>query len=394
MPRRTDLKPTPHPGIQATEGGFVIRVRVQDPRTGRPVDRTKTIKGDIRKALREQARLAEQVLERGTSRRMRLSEYASPWLERKAATMTPHTAGRYGVALTHHILPQLGNFYLDALSPALILEWRDERANACWTDRKGQEHPYGPRTVNGWLRVLRTLLADAYAELRLGVSPASRVQQLPEPPAYTDDDPNVLSAEELAALLVALAERPTWHALFLTQAMLGLRTCEVTALKWTDLRGEMLLVQRSAVRGHVRETTKTGKTRLLPLPPAVLKALCDQRALLVEEAAETSRRRGEIVEVSPWCFPSRTGAPRHGTTLAKPLKAASRAAGITKRFTPHGLRRTLNDVLRLVASADVQKAITGHSSEQMRAHYAWVTPTERAAAIGRVAEVLKLEGRR
>jgi integrase len=103
--------------------------------------------------------------------------------------------------------------------------------------------------------------------------------------------------------------------------------------------------------------------------------------------------RGEIVPASEWVFPSDVGTPRYGTTLARPLRRAMVAAGIERRLTPHGLRRTLNDVLRVVASADVQKAITGHSSEAMRQHYAHVRVEERAAAIARVADVVRLERR-
>lgn len=50
-------------------------------------------------------------------------------------------------------------------------------------------------------------------------------------------------------------------------------------------------------------------------------------------------------------------------------------------------------LLRVVASADVQKAITGHSSEAMRQHYAHIRVEERAAAIARVVDVVRLERR-
>jgi integrase len=390
MAKRRDTKPTRYPGIASTEGGHVVRARVRDPRTGRERDLSRFVAGSLRDARRAQDEMRTEVRELGTVSRTRLSAYAEQWLERKAGTLRPHTLARYAVALTEHIFPTLGEWYLDALTPDAIVAWLGDMQSKTHDGR-----PYNPRTINGWLRVLRTMLADAFVERRLGPSPASRVHQLTEAPVYTDEDPNILSAEDLGALLLALRERsPVWFALFTTKAMLGLRTSEVTALKWSDIDGDTLKVQRSAVRGHVDERTKTKRTRSLPMPPAVVAVLAEQRARLEAAARAASQARGEIVPCSRWVFPSATDAPRYGSTLAKPLRAAMRAAGLERRLTPHGLRRTLNDVLRLVASADVQRAIVGHSSEKMSEHYSWVTPSERAGAIARVADVVKLEAKR
>lgn len=370
----------------------MVRVRVRDPRTGQEVDRPRFVPGSLREALRVQAEMRAEVRERGRVTRTRLSDYARSWLARKRSALSVATLDRYAVALEDHILPTLGAWYIDAITPDACVAWRDEAAARTYGD---EGRVYGARTVNGWLRVLRTLLADACVELRIGPSPASRLRALPEPPAYDDADPNVLSATELGALLVALHKTsPGWYALIALMGLTGLRTSEATALRWSDIDGDVITVQRSAVRGHVRERTKTGAVRRVPLAPAVVEVLREQRAALELRAREESIARGEIVPVSEWVFPSDVGTPRYGTTLARPLRRALAAAGITRRLTPHGLRRTLNDVLRVVASADVQKAITGHSSEAMRQHYAWVREDERAAAIARVADVVAMRRER
>lgn len=407
MPKRRDLQPTAHAGIYTTAGGHVVRVRVRDPRTGREVDRPRFVPGSMREALRVQAEMRAEVRERGRVTRTRLSAYASSWLARKRSALSVATLDRYAVALEDHILPELGQWYVDAITPDACVAWRDAAAARTYEVRRRtrdpktrawvetvEVHPYGPRTVNGWLRVLRSVLADACVELRVGPSPASRLRALPEPAVYDDADPNVLTAAELGALLVALRETaPSWYALVALMGLTGLRTSEATALRWSDIDGDVLTVQRSAVRGHVRERTKTGTVRRVPLAPVVVEVLREQRAALELRARQESIARGEIVAPSEWVFPSDVGTPRYGTTLARPLRRAMKAAGIDRRFTPHGLRRTLNDVLRVVASADVQKAITGHSSEAMRQHYAHVRVEERAAAIARVADVVRLERR-
>lgn len=402
MPKRSDLRPTAHPGIYTTKGGHIARARTRDPRTGREVERSRFVKGSLRDALRVQAEMRAEVRTRGTVQRTRLEDYARSWLERKRPGLSVATLDRYAVSLEDHILPELGDWYVDAIAPDAVVEWRDRASRKAYDakerDEKGVERvvrrPYEARTVNGWLRVLRTLLADAFAELRIGISPASRVRALPEAPVYTDDDPNVLSGAELGALLFALRESsPSFYPLLYTMGMTGLRASEATALRWTDLHGDVLTIQRSAVRGVVRERTKTNKVRRIPLAPGVVEELAAQRDRLKERAREESIRAGEIVQPSEWIFPGDTGLPRYSTTLAKPMQRALSDAGIARRLTPHGLRRTLNDVLKLVASADVQKAITGHATDRMREHYQHIRIEERAAAIARVADVVRIRRR-
>jgi integrase len=408
--KRSDLGPTKYPGIYTTKGGHVVRARARDPRTGKEVDRPRFVPGSLRDALRVQAEMRSEVRTRGAAKRTKVAAYAESWLARKSGALSIATLERYRVSLEEHILPVLGEWYIDALTPDAIVEWRGivaaKTVTAIKRDARGlpvldenkspvkEERPYGARTVNGWLRVLKTMLADACVELRIAVSPASRVQQLPEPPVYTDANPNLLSPEQLAALLVALPEAsPSFWPLVCTLGLTALRTSEATGLKRADyVRSErMFEVHRSAVRGNIREKTKTGLTRRVPVPAMLAEVLDKHIARLDEEARVESVRRGEIVRPSEWLFPSDTGEPRYGTTLAKPLRRAMELAGITMRLTPHGLRRSINDALRAVASAEVQKAITGHTTERMREHYSHVRPEERAAAIEKVAAVIRLQ---
>ena len=77
--------------------------------------------------------------------RFRLGEYASSWMSGKIPTLKPSTRDKYAVALDQHILPALGDYYVDAITPQDILQWRDAQ--------RGK-----PRTINSRLRLLRTLL--------------------------------------------------------------------------------------------------------------------------------------------------------------------------------------------------------------------------------------------
>jgi integrase len=79
--------------------------------------------------------------------------------------------------------------------------------------------------------------------------------------------------------------------------------------------------------------------------------------------------------------------------LNKPLKQAASAVGLGRRITPHGLRRTFNNLVRQVeADAVVIRSITGHSTEQMREHYSHVGVEEKQRAQRGVAELVRNVG--
>ena len=114
--------------------------------------------------------------------------------------------------------------------------------------------------------MLRMVLADAAAEFHLSHNPAARVKRLPVR-KFTDEEPNLLSAEELGLVLAAFRKyKPKHYPLALTLALTGLRYGEATALKWSDLDEEsgVIRVRRAQWKGVV-DTTKTGTVRSVPL---------------------------------------------------------------------------------------------------------------------------------
>ena len=69
--------------------------------------------------------------------------------------------------------------------------------------------------------------------------------------------------------------------------------------------------------------------------------------------------------------------PRGNGSLCAENKAVLKHAGITKRVTLHGLRRTATDLLRRAAVDPVAaKAIIGHTTDRMRQHYSTVGDDE------------------
>jgi integrase len=128
------------------------------------------------------------------------------------------------------------------------------------------------------------------------------------------------------------------------------------------------------VRSVVRNTTKTGKRRLVPFPPELAAVLREHRHRLIE-AQNPGLEHG-------WVFPNGAGKAFQNGALSKKNRAVLKLAGISKRVTIHGLRRTATDLLRRAAADPVTaKAIIGHTTDRMREHYSTVGADE-ARGIG------------
>lgn len=312
----------------------------------------------------------------GAPKRIRLRDFISGWYARNEPRWRHSTQSRNAQHADLIARSWLGDVFLDALAPADCEAWLGDLAAEKVTGKDGKPRArFGGHTCLGVLRVLRQVTRDAQARLELPRWACQGVERPVPVSHYTDDEPNLLSADELRRVLAALKGSP-WEPLILTMVLTGLRFGEATALQWGDLdpNAGTIRVRRSQYRGVVAESTKTGRSRSVPLP--------------VELWAVLAPRRGEP---SAWAFPSSLGVPhKTGAVLRKPMQAALAKAQVSHRVTPHGLRRTLNNLVRQVASGEVVRSITGHSSEAMTDHYSHVSSAEKSSAVARVIELVDL----
>ncbi|MCA9608233.1 MAG: tyrosine-type recombinase/integrase family protein [Myxococcales bacterium] len=210
---------------QLEPGRFEIRVKIINPKTGKEKDIKRVVKADspgAAAAMREELRLVSTTGATTTAKRLRLEDFATSWLNTKLRSLKPSTASRYASILDLHILPILGDHYLDAIEPVDVRMWLDRQ--------KAQ-----PSTINSRLRVLKTVLADAAYELALPRNPAARMPALREK-RLDDDDPNRLQIYELKNTLADFeVNEPEWYPLILFIALTGTRFGEATSVKWSDI---------------------------------------------------------------------------------------------------------------------------------------------------------------
>ena len=363
------MKRTPNPrGIEPiSPGKYRIRAIVVDPATGRRLESVRTIEAPtVTEAAAEREKLKRALLHGpvelpAAAARVRVGDFARSWLESRLPRLRPSTAGRYGRDLDR-MCDALGDLYLDAITPEHVQAWL--------ASVSGQ---FSPGTLNGNIRTMRVLFADAVVTHRLAVNPMARVRTLPDHHQEDDVPRNMLSAEEMGRFLAMLGERwPQWYPIVFTQFALALRFGEVSALQWDDVDEErgVVRIRRAQCNGIVGPT-KTRRTKTVPLTPELREVLSEHRARLVQHPHVDSG----------WVFPSLAGKPHvNSCCLTDAFKDVLVEIGVSRPFSAHGLRRTANDLLRRVASGEVTRAITGHVTTAMTEHYSHVDVAEKQAA--------------
>lgn len=334
---------------QVDRGTWKVRVKRIDQRTGRQVNRKTTVTGTKADALRVRDQLRAELASTVAARpRIRLSEFAAQWVEQRAGRLKAGTLRRYGYSL-EHIVPALGDLYLDALAPSDVAAYVTQRTAA-----KASGY-----TVLNELRCLRTMAKDAMAE---GYSERDWCLRVPAPKVsrYTKANPNLLNAVQFEALVGHIPTQ--WRGLVLFMATTGLRWGEASALHWqdVDLRAWEATITRSNDRGTLTTPKNESSHRTVPVLPEVV-ALWGLK-----------RERGLV-------FPTRKGKPHAGSPVIRVLTKACAAAKLP-RVTVHGLRRTFNNLARQMTSREVLKSITGHVTDTMVEHYSFVSGSEKRTA--------------
>lgn len=369
------MKKTRYPGIKMLEKDtYRVRVKRIDPRTGKPKEVQRTINGTLDDALAEKLAIAAEI-EGGqiAVERQSVEDYATAWFERNEKNWAYATRVRHAEHLDL-LIDDLGDIYLDCLLP------RDVRGFL----KRLADDGYGGHAINGALRVARTMLRDAKADLGLPRDPCERVSEVPVEDR-ADDDGNVLAGEELHALFARL-ESP-WSLMAFTMATTGLRFCHVSALRWEDIDLDSGVVRpkMTQYRGKVSRIGRKTKKKApasIPLSKQLMAMLAAHRRRLVEE------QHPGLTE--GWVFPRPSGGVFYTGDLNPPIQAALKAAGITKRFTAHGLRRSFNNLARQeCADAIVIRSITGHTTAEMTEHYSHVGIDEKRDLVNAVVAQIR-----
>jgi integrase len=395
------------PGVyRRKEGGFLVRGRVIDPKTGAM---RQVVRNLLDLAQPEEARLwlkteldsIRQGASRPTNKQPeRFATYAASLLREKIEKRqicSSKTEEKWLITLRHLFgfkddegtidagIRGIGDIFVDKLTRSDIEAWRDS-----WEGRiNGRQ--YSPITVNEWIAVLRVITKKMKADFGLSVDPCADVEDISTKGhrTYTFEEPNSLGVDELSTFFELASEKyPQHFAVILLGSVTGLRPSSLYALRRSGEQADvkwdqgLLLVRRSrGVKGRVMEMTKTNHDQVIKLPEFVMSVL---RWHVDKQLITRDMERSELL------FPSEVGGFRSNSALDKPFKTIAKAMGLKKQISPKAMRRSFQDAMREAQVANVVvRSISGHLTEQMQQRYSTARGHEQESAIARIVDLTR-----
>jgi hypothetical protein len=374
------------PGVWAVkEGGWLVRGRCLNPKTGRQVEVRRILDlptaPDALKWLRDRQ---EAIRSGGTLAplaRPRFSEYATSLFAAKVeAQEIQSAAGRqkWSDALTGHLIPDLGDLWVD------MIEHRDLEAWRLAAARRVKQGKLKPRTFNTHLSILRVIMKAATADLSLRGNPCSAIKPLPVGRTHTIESPNSLEPDQVPAFLAKMYEHyPQLYAMTLLGFTTGLRPSHMRPLRrqgpHADIdwdRGYLYVRRSHTLKSEIMDATKTKLDQRIALPSQ----------LVAELRAHVDRLKPKQKE-SDLLFPSVRGGLRARSLFDKPFEDIRKQLGIPHKLTAKGMRRTYQDLARETQIRDiVTRSISGHTTVAMQEHYSTVSEDEQRDALATIID--------
>jgi len=405
-----DIAPTGIPGVwRRKDGGFRVRGRITDPRTGqrRAVNRIVLDAARAKDAaavlVAELDKLRAEVP--AETKRWRFAEWAALVFERKVRDRKiVSAAGRatWRSTLEIHLVPAFGAYYVDKFGRDDIERFKDTLLAK--VQKNGEK--YSPHTVNKIIAILRQITAEASDEFGIA-DPCRRVADvsLRGHRTYTRESPNALKPADVPRFLAEAEKRYPQHYAFVVLGFTtGLRPSSLRPLRRRGPNADVLwatgelLVRRSHTEGdEVMDETKTGRDQIIALDDrqlAILRAHCDQ----LDEANARRRKRNplaaEALAGSDLLFPApptnhnRGGGFQSRSALKGMFADLSTILGLGYDVSPRCMRRTYQDLCRAANVADiVTRSISGHQTEEMQRHYSTVSSDEQRAGLAKVIDI-------
>lgn len=233
-------------------------------------------------AMRERAQLGAHAPARPSSEP--LEDWLRRWWERDAHGWAASTRAQRGQILDKWVVPFLGAVRLRDLGPARVREWRsDITAAGC-----------SPKQVNAATRVLSAALGAAVPG-ELPANPCTGIGALP----VRVERPRALTPEDVERIAAA-TPTPRDAAMVVLLAYAGLRPEELIALRWSDLQGGAIIVDRAYTAGELKGT-KSGARRTVEIVAPLAADLAAYRPHVVEpDALVAPNRAGGFLDWGNW----------------------------------------------------------------------------------------------
>jgi integrase len=271
--------------------------------------------------------------------KMTVGGYLNKWLEDYATnSVGPKTFERYAQFIHQHIIPALGDKYLDKLRPIDIQEYYSEALKTGRLDGKGG---LSALTVLHIHRLLHKALVQAVKWQMLVRNPVDAA----EPPRIERKEMKVISGDQITQL-IATTEGTMFFIPVLLAVTTGMRRGEIMGLKWDDidLNTGCLTLRRAVIQIGEKLMFKAPKTqgsrRTIVLPKAAIAGL---KAHKEQQDAE-KRLFGEGYQKNDLVCAMPDGQPIPPDDISNKFRWIVKRAGLPyMRF--HDLRHTSATIL-------------------------------------------------
>jgi len=248
--------------------------------------------------------------------------------------------------------PGLNKITLRELTAGLIRDWMT------WAvDRK-----LSGRNINNCLNSMRVAIHYAVDREELNRDPFRNIK----PAEDTPKEKGILTFAERTKLINAVPTDPHSRLAVLLGLLCGMRRGEIRGLQWGDIDNGLIRLTHNFVHMDGLKNPKCRKTRTVPYPFIVEKAIEEVCKITTLYAPETF-----VLESI-----DRPGKPMGETFFRNALRRELNAIGITaskrkeRNLTFHSLRHSFITLGRLDGISDLEiQAIAGHSSNEMMNRY-------------------------
>lgn len=303
-------------------------------------------------------------------RNMLFGEVVDEWLSNKKRELKDSTYRQTEVIIRLHIKPDFEKKRIMKIRRLDIKKWIQTYVDK--EDQNGQpEYSFG--SCLKYLSIMKSILHYAVHELEvLEKNPADRLKVPVKDSTAPKKKIKYLSLEELNKLLDFMREYkhqrfeeyPIYYMLMYFLSQTGLRISEALALRWTDIKGDMLKVERQTSRddnNNLELTTlkNTSSYRTIKLDLEILQEL---KKFKVVQNQHILSDKSFVQNKDSIIFQNYLGNYLTPSTVRDSIKSYCKKAGVGYKGT-HGFRHT-HAVLLLEAGASlvfVSKRL-GHKS--------------------------------
>lgn len=266
--------------------------------------------------------------------------YAEYVMTLKEKNQKVRTVERYR-QLLERIIPAIGHMKLTEIRPQHLNQFYDNLAE------EGQNKTTGGKLANKTIlehhRLISTIMNQAEKEMLLPYNPARRAT----PPKKVHTQANYFQIDELNKIVECLENEPIkWKTLTHLLMITGCRRGEIIGLKWSkiDFENGTLFIDTAILKtkdnGTYETTTKTGKSRFVPIPLETISLLKEYRLWQKKEKLAN----GDRWENSEFVFTNEIGQAMHPDGINLWLIRFAKRHNL-QHINPHAFRHSYASVL-------------------------------------------------